>query len=147
MKVSHAVLAFLSGLVWIVVGCFLLPLGLRLLLGDIETDQATTLPLFLVALGLFVGHMKGRHVLGKAAQKGIERIKSMPNPANLGKIYSAKYYLLLGGMVALGLSIKYLGIPNPIRGTVDVAIGAALIQGSLVYIRFAVDSWRKVDAT
>lgn len=154
IKLSHAALAFLSGLVWMAVGCFLLPLGLKLLLiGDgplIEALSASLggaeqVALILVSLALFIGFMKGRHVLAKSAVKGIERLQTLPNPASLAKIYSPKYYLLLGGMVLLGLSIKYLGVPNDIRGMVDVAIGAALIQASLVYIRFAVNCWRKVD--
>ncbi len=156
-KLSHAMLALLSGLVWIAVGCFLLPLGLRLLLG--ETGEETSLPLInslspylggkeqtallLIALGMLVGYMKGRHVLGKSATKGIQRIQTLPNPSSIAKIYSPGYYLLLGGMVALGMSIKFFGVPNDIRGLVDVAIGAALIQGAIVYLRFAVSSWQK----
>lgn len=153
LKMSHAALALLSGMVWMAVGCYLLPLGLKLLLGSHETGSlidslaptfggAQQVALLLVALGLLIGYMKGRHVLGKSAAKGVERIKSLPNPSSVAKIYSPKYYLLLGGMVALGMSIKFFGVPNDIRGFVDVAIGAALIQGSLVYIRFAVNSWQ-----
>lgn len=155
MKLSHASLAFLSGLIWMAVGCFLLTLGLRLLLEENQAAQplvdllspylggAEQVALLLVALGLGVGYMKGRHVLGKSANKGIDRIKTLPNPAPISQIYSAKYYLLLGGMMALGMSIKFFGIPNDIRGTIDVAIGAALIQGSLVYARFAVNNWKQ----
>lgn len=148
-------LALISGLVWMIVGCYLMPLGFKLLLegsGGPLIDLlapylggASQVSLLLVALGLFVGYMKGRHVLQKAAVKGIARIQSLPNPSSLAKIYNAKYYLLLGGMVALGMSIKWFGVPHDIRGAIDVAIGAALIQGSMVYIRFALKSWQKVN--
>lgn len=158
MKMSHAALALLSGLIWMAVGSFLLSLGLKLLLGSLDPGHVSSLPiidnlsstfggaeqvaLLLVALGMLIGYMKGRHVLGKSAVKGIERIKSLPNPSNLSKIYSAKYYLLLGGMMALGMSIRFFGVPDDIRGLIDVAIGAALIQGSLIYIRYAVNTWQ-----
>ncbi|MCE5317588.1 MAG: hypothetical protein LLG04_09565 [Parachlamydia sp.] len=153
LKMSHAALAMISGLIWMAVGCSLLSLGLKLLLGNDSAmpliqslspslGGAQQVALLLVAVGLFVGYMKGRHVLAKSASKGIERIKTLPNPASLAKIYSPGYYLLLGGMMFLGMSIKFFGIPSDIRGMIDVAIGAALIQGSLVYIRFAIDSWQ-----
>lgn len=153
LKLSHAALAMISGLIWMAVGCSLMSLGLKLLLGnEVNTPLIQSLApsmggaqqvaLLLVVVGLFVGYMKGRHVLAKSASKGIERLKTLPNPAPLSQIYSPKYYLLLGGMIVLGMSIKFFGVPSDIRGLVDVAIGAALIHGSLVYIRFAIDSWQ-----
>lgn len=151
-KCSPVTLAWISGLIWIAVGCFLLTLGLKLLTSHIETpsgnyplvelispylggaQQATVL---LIAIALYIGFLKGKHVLGKSAKKGIDRLKGLPNPVSISKIYNKKYYLLLGGMVGLGLSIKYLGIPLDLRGFIDIAIGAALIQGAMIYFRLA----------
>ena len=99
-------------------------------------EQTATI---LIALGLLIGFFKGRFILGKSAKRGVERICSFPNPTSLSNIYSAKYYILLGGMVGLGMSIKFLGLPNDIRGLVDVAIGAALINGAMIYFRSAVE--------
>lgn len=154
-KASHAVLAFFSGLVWMGVGLWLLPLGLNLLLTSIQhqTVETAYYPLIgslvpymggweqtvlvLVALGLIIGHFKGRYVLGKSAKRGVERIAAFPNPTSFANIYSPKYLILLAGMVALGISIKVFGLPNDIRGFIDVAIGAALINGALIYFRCA----------
>jgi len=155
-KLSHSMLVFLSGLVWMIVGLWLLPLGLNLLLSDTQTGlivDSSRYPLIgalapyfggweqaallLVAAGLLIGFFKGRYVLGKSAKRGIERIQSFPNPASLSKIYSPKYYILLGTMIGLGISIKLLGLANDIRGFIDVAIGAALINGAVIYFREA----------
>lgn len=157
-KVSHAVLAVVSGLVWMAVGLWLLPLGLNLLLTSIRQDmliESSNYPLIgslapyvggweqtvliLVSAGLFIGYFKGRYVLGKSAKRGVERIATFPNPTSLSNIYSLKYYLLLGAMIGLGVSIKFFGLANDIRGFVDVAIGAALINGALIYFRCARD--------
>lgn len=157
VKLSHAVLIAISGLIWLAVGGWLLPLGLNLIITGVHhaqlsdeysapllrfladyvggMDQAA---LLLVVLGLFIGQLKGRHVLGKSAQRGIERVKTFSNPTELTNIYSAKYYILLGGMMGLGIGIKYLGLPNDVRGLVDVAIGSALICGAMIYFRSAV---------
>lgn len=153
MKLSHTKLIVISGLIWFAVGCSLLPFGLSLLseASKQEMNPAANLP-FIRALApyvggfeqgmlaimvgaLMIGYAKGRFVLGKSARKGMERIRAMPNPANLSAIYSPKYYALLGGMVLLGMSIKWMGLPNDIRGFVDVAIGSALINGAMIYFR------------
>lgn len=156
MKISHAKLIGLSGLAWFAIGVYLLQLGLRLILGNFHTDTTVfqhELPLIhhlagyvggkevaaiLLMIGaLYIGYFKGRFVLGKSAKRSIDRISAMPNPAPLKHIYEPKYYLLLGGMVALGISIKYLGLNNDVRGIIDVTIGSALINGAMIYFRAA----------
>lgn len=153
MKLSHTKLIVLSGLIWFGVGFYLLQLGLNLLVdsgsalsydrypliaslaGILGDGQAAALMLVIVAL--IVGYFKGRYVLGKSAKKGVERIRQFPNPAPLASIYSPKYYILLALMMGLGISIKYFGLHNDIRGFIDAAIGAALINGAMIYFRLA----------
>ncbi len=101
--------------------------------------------IILIALGMLIGYSKGRYILGKSALKGIERIRSFPNPTEITNIYSSKYYILLGLMIGLGVSMKYLGIPADVRGTIDVAIGAALINGAMIYFRHAVQKTSKTE--
>lgn len=134
LKCSHSTLVYLSGLVWLIVGISLLRLGLGLLM--VSEMEATLLTCVGVA-AFVIGYFKGRFVLGKSAHKGIERIRQMPNPVSITRIYSPKYYLLLGGMIFLGISIKYLGIPTDLRGFIDVTIGMALLTGALIYFRHA----------
>lgn len=156
MKLSHGKLIVISGLVWFVIGVYLLQLGLNLLLGGI--DPSSTVPkdhyplvttlysyigsvenaaLVLIVIALFIGYLKGRYVLGKSAQRGVARILSFPNPADLSRIYSGKYYILLAAMVGLGISIKYMGLSNDVRGFIDAIIGSALINGAMIYFKLA----------
>ena len=154
LKLKHTTLVVISGLVWFGIGVYLLQLGLNLLFESVHfsaTSLTGTYPLvnflkqysgsaegamlIVVVISLFIGYLKGRYVLGKSAQKGVQRILSFPNPTSLGNIYSAKYYVLLGGMVALGISVKYLGFTHDVRGLVDVTIGSALINGAMIYFR------------
>lgn len=155
-KMSHKALIIFSGLIWLAVGCFLLPLGLNFLLQAIQntyqhsdsgypllhlftsfTSNVENAVVILIAMGMLIGYSKGRYILGKSAIKGVQRIRSFPNPTDLKNIYSSKYYILLGAMIGLGISMKYLGIPADVRGTIDVAIGAALINGAMIYFRMA----------
>lgn len=153
MKLSHKTLVIISGMVWLAIGTYLLYIGLNLLANNTVHVDPHNYPLLLslkpyagtienaalvlVVLGLAIGYYKGRYVLGKSAHGGVARIMAMPNPAQLSKIYSPKYYVLIAAMIGLGLSIKYLGVNNDIRGLVDVIIGSALINGALIYFRLS----------
>lgn len=149
LKLSHSAMTFISGAVWLAIGIFLLQLGLNLLFVQLFDLRSTT-PLLnllrgllnhqeaavlIAAIALYIGFLKGKHVLTKAANRGIERTLTLPNPAPIHQIYSRQYYLLIGIMVLLGISIKFLGLPNDIRGAIDIAIGSALINGSIHYFR------------
>ncbi|MBN9378158.1 MAG: hypothetical protein BGO14_05785 [Chlamydiales bacterium 38-26] len=164
LKMSHKTLIIISGLIWLAVGSFLLPLGLNFLMSAAENVrfQADQYPLlnllmslspqvenaiiFLISAGLLVGFFKGRFVLGKSAYKGVERIRNFSDPTEFKNIYSAKYYILLACMMGLGFSMKYLGIPADVRGFIDVAIGAALINGAMVYFRLAFEKKHAVKS-
>lgn len=156
MKLSHTKLIVISGLIWFGVGVYLLQLGLSLLLSGVQpaemladsqypllralapyTGSLEAAVIVLVMIALFIGYFKGRYVLGKSARRGVERIRSFANPAPLHRIYSAKYYILLACMVGLGISMKYLGLNNDVRGLIDAAIGSALINGAMIYFRLA----------
>jgi hypothetical protein len=150
LKLSHSLLVFLSGLVWFAVGCSLLPLGLKLLVLSSQTNNeflmntftsyvgnAEYVAILFIALGLFIGYTKSKYVLSKSVKRSVERIKKFPNPTSLFNIYGRVYYILLAGMIGLGASMKYL--PNDVRGIIDVAVGAALINGAILYFRLAWD--------
>lgn len=159
LKLSHTTLIILSGLVWLAVGCFLLPLGLNFIVSAILKDNLLThsrpildtlaplvdglepAALVLIALALLVGYFKGRYVFKKTVDQSVSRILSMPNPAPLHHLYTMKYYILLGAMVFLGFIVRYM--PLDVRGFVDVTIGAALINGAMLYFRAAFNAYQR----
>ena len=160
LKLRHPTLILISGLIWFAVGLFLLPLGLNLITAAAQTEGAAMASypilnfighyagrdqaaLLLIVLGLLIGQLKGKHILGKSARKGVERILTFPNPTSLANIYNKKYYILLGSMVGIGFLVKLL--PTDIRGFVDVIIGAALINGALVYFHSAYELRNKLS--
>lgn len=159
IRCRHTTLFFLSGLVWLAAGCNLLPLGLRLLLGTLDPGAIGSTPLLdalaswinnpqhavqlLILLGLLIGFLKGRTVLAKAVNREIARISALPSPAPITDLYGKKALIVLAIMVLLGMSMKWLQIPLDIRGTIDVAIGAALINGAVLYFRHALMTRRR----
>jgi hypothetical protein len=150
IKLKHKTLIFFSGFIWLGIGVFLLNLGLRLLLNSIDAPSLPLLkflkPYFggieyatigLIAFSLGLGYFKGKYVFKRTVKRVVEKIRSLPNPASLASVYSWPYYLLIVFMMFLGFSMRYFNISSDIRGVIDVAVGAALIQGAMRYFRTA----------
>jgi hypothetical protein len=100
-----------------------------------STGKAEVAAAILFVLSLSIGYAKGRFVLSKSATRTINRLRTLPSPTPIYQLYSPPYYLLLALMVCLGISIKYLGITGEIRAIIDVAIGTALLSGSIEFFR------------
>lgn len=154
-KFKQATLIACSACVWLFIGSLLLFKGLRLFVATLESHP-TPFPhyplveglqnicaspeqavMWLILLALFLGYFKGRVVLAKSVRRVVDRIKAMPNPANILHIYSRGYYILIAGMIGLGVGMNLLHVWTDIRALVDVTIGSALIQGAILYFREA----------
>lgn len=151
-QLRHQTLIIFSGLLWLIVGCFLLFLGLNLLMEAVQSKDILSYPLLsavsgffpqkdavdqaavvLTAGGLLIGFFKGRKVLAKSAARIVKRIQTFPNPTSFFNIYSFPYLLLIGLMISIGMLMRIFQVPQDIRSVVDIAVGSALIHGSLFY--------------
>jgi hypothetical protein len=153
MRLSKSTWIAISGVIWFIVGMGLLTLGLNFIVykAQIEFHETTSLiakiaplaggrekaALTLIIIGLIIGFIKGRFVLAKTVRRVVERIVKLNPPIKFFQVYSKGYLLLMTGMILLGLSMKWLGLPMEIRGTIDVAIGSALMNGAVAYFRTA----------
>ena len=150
LHVTHSTLLFLSGLVWLIGGCVLLPLGLNFVTGTLLIENiAQPHPIlnflapyvggtesaacFWIVFCLLIGFLKGRKIFSKTVNRSVNRILSLPNPAPLSRIYPLSYYILLGSMILLGVLMRFT--PFDVRGGVDIAVGSALINGAVLYFR------------
>ncbi len=137
----------LSGFLWFLIGAFLLCKGLQYITAAIFQTESLCYRMqgifgsaqrgatALIAIGLFVGFLKGRFVLVKTVRRVVNRIAALPLPIRLKDAYSRSYWILIGSMMALGMSFRFLPMPIDLRGTIDVAIGSALINGAMLYFR------------
>lgn len=162
LRFSHRQAILFSGLVWLLVGVLLIYKGLNYMVmtGDhIITHYVEGLPLirffssfskdlnqaalFFICTSLLLGYLKGRFALKKSVYRVVSRITSFPSPVPLNKIYSLGYLLLLCSMMGIGMGFKYLPLSIDIKGFVDFTIGAALINGAMLYIREAIKVGKK----
>ena len=125
-----------SGVIWLVVGSFLLSIGLYLLILQ-SSLQSQDYVVILVCLGFVLGFIKGRFVLSKTAQKAVKKVLLISEPLSSLPVYPPIYLGLIVGMMLLGMGLKWLEIAAHIRGVIDVAVGFALINASRVYFQSA----------
>ncbi len=122
---------YLSGILWMLIGVWLLYKGLRILSLPFIRESAT----WWIAAGLLVGFLKGRFVLSKTVRRISGRIAALPLPIRFASVYPKSYWILLGSMMLLGMLFRFL--PLEWRGVADVAVGSALMNGALLYFRAA----------
>lgn len=151
-KIKHSTMIFLSGLVWFIVGCSLLSLGLNFIISSILAENLTVsrpildrlaplvggldqAALVWISICVMIGLMKGRFIFAKSVHRSVKRIATMPNPAPISQIYPLSYYILLASMMFLGFIVRFASID--LRGGVDVIVGFALTTGALLYFRQA----------
>lgn len=146
---KHCGCIALSGFLWLAIGFSLLYKGLHLI--SDAAFQADTLcfrwqevfgtpqqaATVFMGLGLLLGFIKGRFVLSKTVQRVSKRIASLSEPVRLADAYSRSYWILIASMMALGMLFRFLPIPPDLRGIIDVAVGSALLNGSLLFFRAA----------
>ena len=135
------------------VGIFLLSLGITLLnnfitlnggyypLASLLTDYTSreTSAVLLIALGLFIGYFKATKVLHKVAKRTVDQVNTLPADASITAVFGPRYWLLIALMMFLGMAIRFFGVPEDVRGLIDVAVGSALLNGSMVYFRSALE--------
>lgn len=157
MNFTPVVAIVASGVLWLVMGLFLLVKGLNLVVIGAHPEQfgsnSALIPylsslvggkeqaaLIVITFGLIIGLIKGRWVLVKSVKRVVARILSLPLPIKIQQVYSWSYLALIGSMMLLGMGIRWLGLPADIHGLIDVAIGSALVNGSMIYFRLAIFS-------
>ena len=127
----------LAGLIWTIVGCFLIYRGSGLYSLAV-TEQNTSKETIIISLilGIVVGAIKGKFILSKTARRNRDRINQLSPPLKIHNIFSGPFYGFIAGMVALGFLLRAFN--TYIGGYVVVAaiycgIGMALIAASYVY--------------
>ncbi|MFY7842439.1 MAG: hypothetical protein ACOVOR_00245 [Rhabdochlamydiaceae bacterium] len=150
MHISKSKAVAFSGLVWFILGFYLLIKGIRLvlegaLLAKVNLPLISSLKpffpepiqgaLFIVCIGLLIGFIKGRFVLSKTVNRVMSRIHSFDDTVNMWKMYDSRYLILLLSMFLIGMLMKVIPVPQDILALIDISVGSALINGFLIYFR------------
>ena len=112
----------IAGLIWTVVGFFLLINGFVLI--SLKSQ------FWYGALGIILGTAKTFFILDRVARKNIKRIKDFEGKACMGSVYSWKTWVMVAGMIVLGRFLRTMVLPGEIVGIIYAAVGWALMLAS-----------------
>ncbi len=94
----------------------------------------------MMALSLAAGFLKGRFLFAKLALHNIGRIRELSPQKEkicLFAFQAVKSYVIVAGMIGLGILIRLSPIRREILGVIYLAVGVALFYGSFEYWRAA----------
>ena len=139
MQLNTRTLLRLAGLVWIAVGLMLGTRGVLMLIAARSAQLPASLSAVCLSAGLWlwVGRLKGRYVLILSAKRNRSRLERL-GQAPPWSIFSLKMWLLVIGMIGLGVGLRklaalgYLGGYTMIGG-LYIGIGMALATSSRAY--------------
>jgi hypothetical protein len=152
MRIGHVAGIFVSGILWLIIGCFLtfkgvVFLGLTILSEKMDplmqllmkiSSNRERAGLVLIFSALVIGLFKGRVVLAKTVMRQVKRLMGISHPLHLKDLFPLSYLAIIGSMMMLGMLLKFLPITHDIRGFIDLAVGSALINGAFLYFKQAI---------
>jgi hypothetical protein len=128
--VSRRTLVRSAAVVWTAVGALL---SIRAMLWFRASEQNV---FWMILTALIVGSLKGHLAFSKLAQKNIERIYELsPHKEKICvfAFQAAFSYLLIIGMITLGILLRLSPIPREYLAIVYLAIGIGLLYASVQY--------------
>lgn len=128
--VPPRILLLFAGLVWIGVGLMLLGLAA----GWLGGEHLAPLSL-LVAVGVLAALVIHHFGFLRVVDKNLGRILAMEGKRCAFAFMSAKSYLMVALMIALGIGLRHSPIPKPYLAVLYIGIGLALILSSVRYLR------------
>jgi hypothetical protein len=124
---KHWLLA-VAGCMWAGVGVMLCVLAYGWL-----THPATPLALACAVVGVLIALAANRFEFTRLALRNIDRILRYPDKVCVFAFQAWSGYVMIFGMIALGIVLRHSPLPKPYLAVIYVAIGGALIQASVNY--------------
>ena len=128
--VNKTMLILIAGLVWVLVG-----LILSLLAVHWWQKYTGSFLLLFVVLGLLLGILKGYFIFSSMVTNNIKRIIKLNEQVFILAFISWKSYLLISGMMALGISLRNSTLPKQYLAIFYLGVGLAMIFSSIHYFK------------
>lgn len=130
----------IAGVFWSIAGMILLGWACSWLL-------AISLPAEVVftVLGAGVASV-AVHMFARIVKRNIERIEHGPARACAFSFQRWESYVMMFGMIAMGVILRHSAFPRPLLAIVYVSMGGALLGASILYHRRFVEALRAMPA-
>jgi len=121
----------LSGIIWLYVGLMLIHYAYSWLV----VEQRSTVITFAGA-GIVLTMITHHFGFLKVADKNLKRILLMEKKVSIFSFITWKSYILIAGMITMGITLRHSPIPKPWLAIVYMGIGMGLLLSSIRYLRF-----------
>jgi protoheme ferro-lyase len=125
------VLAGIALVFWLALGGMLLSRGVESLLRVPEPGWQ----IFLVAVGLAFGIYKGWDILAPVSRRNLLRLRRLPQPSPVWMVFGRATWYIILLMMVLGMSLRFLPLPDGLRAGVLIAVGTGMLIGAANYVR------------
>jgi purine-cytosine permease-like protein len=128
--VRRRTLILSAAVVWALVGAFL---SFRAALWFRSSGRAVS---WMVFLALAIGFLKGHFLLSRMARRNVKRILELSPHKEKICIFAfqaIQAYLVIFGMMALGIILRHSSVAREALAIVYLAIGSALMYASIPY--------------
>jgi len=133
MRVSHKQHLIHAAIFWMGTGLALGFFGFKW----VWLGFSSTWALVFLAICMAVGLVKGEFVIGKSGKRAISRIETLPEKSPFYQVFTMGQWLLVLGMMSLGMLIRFSGVDKSYRGLVLAAVGIALLWASRFFWKAA----------
>ena len=123
-------LAVLGLAFWLLAGTMLVARGLSLAEG-IEGIPALLLTGFLAVL---IGWQKGGRIISRVVMKNLRRLRTLPQPSPVWKVFSVPTWIIILFFSSLGISMRWWGLPLPVYSGIVAGVGLSLLYGAMTGI-------------
>lgn len=123
-------LALLAALLWISGGIKLLLRGAPSFTQLTEISEQG----LVVVLALLVTYFKGYRMLGALAKRNLVRLRRLPQPSPLYRVFPLRTYILIFFFAMVGMGIKLLLASAFAKAWILLGVGGALFMGGFVYL-------------
>jgi len=131
--VNKTILILIAGIVWMLVGLMLS----RLAIVWWQSYTGSFLILF-IFIGLVLGVVKGYYIFTRVVNTNIQRIAQLNRVNFILAFISVKTYLLIIGMMILGILLRNSIIPKQYLAIIYLGVGLAMIISSYPYFKVLV---------
>ncbi len=121
-------LLIIAGLLWTLVGALLCWRAY----GWLTQQHDGMTPVFALS-GVLIAVSASRFMLAESARHNVDRISSLPERACLFAFTPWRGYLMIGGMISMGVLLRHSAIPTEYLALLYSAMGGALILSSFVF--------------
>jgi hypothetical protein len=84
-------------------------------------------------LGAAIALLAARYLFSRIVRSNITRIDAGPERASVFAFQAWKSYLVMAGMIALGITLRHSAMPRPVLAVIYEAVGGALLLTSVRY--------------